>query len=187
MELDVVISDDDDQIVASADELAEPLEHALMTRDDALHLLLRLALAEAEPVETIFLVVVLFGLGEDHDGHEVDHVAVDDQLPRPIIETLFGIVLEELLELALEGHQMTQVRHVCPTRPQIFAEVQIGNDEDVLVQRLSRLRHCAPSERLASVAVCEHAHPFTYLVQMCSHSLQPHSSTAGDALRRFMV
>jgi hypothetical protein len=103
---------------------------------------LRLALAEAEPVEAILVVVALFALadGKNHDRHEVDHVAVDDEPPRTIGETVARVVREERLELTLEHHQMTQVRHVCPTRPQIFAEVQIGNDQDVTVQTLSHLR-----------------------------------------------
>ena len=62
VELDVVVADDDDQLVAGGDELAEPPEHALVARDHPLQLLLRLALAEAEAVEPVLGVVGLVAL-----------------------------------------------------------------------------------------------------------------------------
>ena len=105
--LDVVISDHDDQLVARGHELAQPLEHAGVALEDPVELLHRLAFAEGQA--ELLLVGAAALAGEDHHRHEVDHVAVDHQAPRPSLEAAVGVVGEERLQLALQLGDAAQV------------------------------------------------------------------------------
>jgi hypothetical protein len=70
------------------------------------------------------------GAGGDHDRHEIEAVAVDDEAPRAAAGAARGVVREELVERGgpeLDGAPALAAR----AGQELLAEVEVADDEDV--------------------------------------------------------
>ena len=84
IKLDVVVADDEDDLVASRDEIAERLEEPRVVVDDHLHLELALPFLAPETSRAFEPVGVAFLVRQLGDGVEIEDVAVHDELDGPV-------------------------------------------------------------------------------------------------------
>ncbi len=131
MELSVVISRNDDELVAGGDEGSKRREHVAMSLRDVGELDAGVIFRRPEPVSAL-LCGYLGGNGRprrlQRDADEIDEIAVDDELPLPAVRGRFAVVPEQRREVfvhAFGARRRWRGRRIAD----VASEVHVREDE----------------------------------------------------------